>query len=59
MENFVRIANDSNQIGGPIIVEDTCLCFDALKGLPGPYVYVPNIPIEKSLACCEEMLTIY
>lgn len=42
MENFVRIANDSNQIGGPVIVEDTCLCFDALKGLPGPYVYVPT-----------------
>lgn len=28
----------AEQIGGPIIVEDTCLCFDALKGLPGPYV---------------------
>jgi len=25
-------------IGGPVIVEDTCLCFNALKGLPGPYV---------------------
>jgi len=21
-----------------VIVEDTCLCFNALKGLPGPYV---------------------
>lgn len=28
------------QIGGPVLVEDTCLCFDALKGLPGPYMYV-------------------
>lgn len=25
-------------VGGPVIVEDTCLCFDALKGLPGPYI---------------------
>ncbi|XP_028128914.1 inosine triphosphate pyrophosphatase [Diabrotica virgifera virgifera] len=26
------------QISGPVIVEDTALCFNALKGLPGPYV---------------------
>ncbi|KAL7299983.1 hypothetical protein TKK_0007298 [Trichogramma kaykai] len=25
-------------IGGPVIIEDTCLCFDALQGLPGPYI---------------------
>ncbi|CAZ82231.1 unnamed protein product [Tuber melanosporum] len=25
-------------IGGPVLVEDTCLCFNALKGLPGPYI---------------------
>ena len=30
----------SNQVGGPVLVEDTCLCFDALKELPGPYMYV-------------------
>jgi inosine triphosphate pyrophosphatase len=29
------------QINGPVIVEDTCLCFNALKGLPGPYMYSP------------------
>jgi len=23
---------------GPTIVEDTCLCFNALNGLPGPYI---------------------
>ncbi|XP_040369040.1 inosine triphosphate pyrophosphatase isoform X8 [Rosa chinensis] len=23
------------QINGPVLVEDTCLCFNALKGLPG------------------------
>ena len=25
-------------MGGPVITEDTCLCFNALKGLPGPYI---------------------
>ena len=28
------------QIDGPVIVEDTCLCFKALGGLPGPYMLV-------------------
>lgn len=23
---------------GPVLVEDTCLCFNAMGGLPGPYV---------------------
>jgi inosine triphosphate pyrophosphatase len=22
----------------PVIVEDTCLCYNAYKGLPGPYI---------------------
>ena len=26
------------QIDGPTMVEDTSLCFDALGGLPGPYI---------------------
>lgn len=25
-------------VKGPVLVEDTCLCFNALKGLPGPYI---------------------
>ncbi|MCJ1321052.1 nucleoside triphosphate pyrophosphohydrolase ham1 [Xylographa vitiligo] len=25
-------------INGPVLVEDTCLCFNALKELPGPYI---------------------
>ncbi|XP_023246088.1 inosine triphosphate pyrophosphatase-like [Copidosoma floridanum] len=25
-------------IHGPVIIEDTCLAFDALHGLPGPYI---------------------
>ena len=28
----------SKETDGPVIVEDTCLCFNALKGLPGPYI---------------------
>ncbi|CAL1392735.1 unnamed protein product [Linum trigynum] len=26
------------KVKGPVLVEDTCLCFNALKGLPGPYI---------------------
>lgn len=25
-------------VGGPVITEDTSLCFNALRGLPGPYI---------------------
>eukprot|EP00088_Acartia_fossae_P063234 TRINITY_DN7692_c0_g1_i7.p1 TRINITY_DN7692_c0_g1~~TRINITY_DN7692_c0_g1_i7.p1 ORF type:complete len:207 (-),score=33.35 TRINITY_DN7692_c0_g1_i7:43-663(-) len=28
----------ARRIKGPVIVEDTCLCFNALGGLPGPYI---------------------
>eukprot|EP01120_Amphizonella_sp_Union-15-10_P015182 TRINITY_DN773_c0_g1_i2.p1 TRINITY_DN773_c0_g1~~TRINITY_DN773_c0_g1_i2.p1 ORF type:complete len:238 (-),score=57.27 TRINITY_DN773_c0_g1_i2:35-655(-) len=28
----------AKKLGGPVIVEDTCLCFNALSGLPGPYI---------------------
>jgi len=28
----------SEQVGGPVFVEDTSLCFNALAGLPGPYI---------------------
>ncbi|XP_018422338.1 PREDICTED: inosine triphosphate pyrophosphatase isoform X1 [Nanorana parkeri] len=28
----------AKEIQGPVIVEDTCLCFNALGGLPGPYI---------------------
>ena len=27
-----------SQVNGPVIVEDTCLCFNALGGMPGPYI---------------------
>lgn len=29
-----------SQINGPALTEDTALEFHALKGLPGPYMYV-------------------
>lgn len=25
-------------VKSPVIIEDTCLCFNAMKGLPGPYI---------------------
>jgi len=28
----------AEKVNGPVLVEDTSLCFNALKGLPGPYV---------------------
>ncbi|ORY72030.1 putative ham1 family protein [Pseudomassariella vexata] len=28
----------AQKVGGPVLVEDTCLCFNALNGLPGPYI---------------------
>ena len=28
----------AKEIKGPVIVEDTCLCFNALGGMPGPYI---------------------
>ncbi|KAH7553183.1 hypothetical protein BM1_08156 [Bipolaris maydis] len=27
-------------VKGPVLVEDTCLCFPAMNDLPGPYMYV-------------------
>merc|ERR1712216_873356 len=26
------------EVDGPVITEDTCLCFNGLQGLPGPYI---------------------
>lgn len=28
----------ARRLGSPVITEDTCLCFNAMNGLPGPYV---------------------
>jgi hypothetical protein len=31
------------KINGPVLVEDTCLCFKAMNDLPGPYMYAIHI----------------
>ncbi|XP_044743322.1 inosine triphosphate pyrophosphatase [Chrysoperla carnea] len=28
----------TKHVKGPVMIEDTCLCFNALHGLPGPYI---------------------
>ena len=28
----------AKEVNGAVMVEDTCLCFNAYKGLPGPYI---------------------
>nr|XP_002131447.1 inosine triphosphate pyrophosphatase [Ciona intestinalis]F6Y089.1 RecName: Full=Inosine triphosphate pyrophosphatase; Short=ITPase; Short=Inosine triphosphatase; AltName: Full=Non-canonical purine NTP pyrophosphatase; AltName: Full=Non-standard purine NTP pyrophosphatase; AltName: Full=Nucleoside-triphosphate diphosphatase; AltName: Full=Nucleoside-triphosphate pyrophosphatase; Short=NTPase [Ciona intestinalis] len=33
-----KCAEASKQLSGPVLIEDTCLCFNAMGGLPGPYV---------------------
>ena len=34
------------QVKGPVLVEDTCLCFNAFDELPGPYVYATAISTQ-------------
>ena len=45
LEGYLKVtisqSVDGRKIQGPVLVEDTCLCFNALKELPGPYMYVP------------------
>lgn len=38
MPSGVAVVMSPAQIGGPVLVEDTCLCFNAMDGLPGPYI---------------------
>lgn len=33
-----KVRRAAEQVEGPVLVEDTCLSFNALKGLPGPYM---------------------
>jgi len=37
------------QVKGPVYVEDTGLGFNALKGLPGPYMYVSYLRMAPCL----------
>lgn len=36
--SILKAKEAHKQVLGPVIVEDTALCFNALKGLPGPYI---------------------
>lgn len=36
---MTELTISTSQVKGPVLVEDTCLCFDAFSELPGPYVY--------------------
>nr|XP_016509730.1 PREDICTED: inosine triphosphate pyrophosphatase-like [Nicotiana tabacum] len=47
-----RIA--AKEVNGPVLVEDTCLCFNALKGLPGPYIkwFLQKIGHEGNRLAC-------
>ncbi|KAL8996769.1 MAG: hypothetical protein Q9169_003792 [Polycauliona sp. 2 TL-2023] len=38
LNNPAADTNARGQVEGPVLVEDTCLAFTALKGLPGPYI---------------------
>lgn len=33
-----KVKEAARHVRGPVIVEDTCLCFNALGGMPGPYI---------------------
>lgn len=36
--SLAKCQEAARHIKGPVLVEDTCLCFNALGGMPGPYV---------------------
>ncbi|XP_016122563.1 inosine triphosphate pyrophosphatase-like [Sinocyclocheilus grahami] len=38
----------ARQVDGPVLVEDTCLCFRALGGLPGMQVLIPTANISNN-----------
>ena len=40
-----------------MLVEDTCLCFNAMGELPGPYVYCYSYALYPSNEYCSSMLT--
>jgi inosine triphosphate pyrophosphatase len=33
-----KVKQAAQTVNGPVLVEDTCLCFNGWNGLPGPYV---------------------
>lgn len=51
------------KVKGPVLVEDTCLCFNALKGLPGAYtkcyIYVFLFYTWVGISLCEWLMIEY
>lgn len=39
----------AQHVNGPVMVEDTSLCFNALHGLPGPYIKVSYVSMFSKL----------
>jgi inosine triphosphate pyrophosphatase len=44
MQEKAKLA--AKEVGGPIMCEDTSLCFNALGGLPGPYIKVRDTRVQ-------------
>jgi inosine triphosphate pyrophosphatase len=44
MQEKAKLA--AEEVGGPIMCEDTSLCFNALGGLPGPYIKVRDTRVQ-------------
>lgn len=38
---------EPSQVKGPVLVEDTCLSFNAFDELPGPYMWVPLLNFQR------------
>lgn len=47
------------QVDGPVLVEDTALCFNALGGLPGVYMYVKPFKNHARLEPLRASLTMH
>ena len=45
---FISYYAQDQKTGGPVLTEDTCLCFNALQELPGPYMWVSYIACNKT-----------
>lgn len=45
----IKCREAAKYVKGPVIVEDTCLSFNALNGLPGPYIkwFLEKLGTEK------------
>ncbi|KAF4419940.1 Ham1 family [Fusarium acutatum] len=35
---FAKCRKAAEMVGGPVVVDDTALCFNAMNGMPGPYI---------------------